>query len=53
MFERNFPVDKQACSYRTLWNAFKRITATASRDEKAALFGGTARRIDRLEDSAL
>jgi len=42
MFESNFPVDKTACSYRTLWNAYKRLAAGASRDEKIALFGGTA-----------
>ena len=45
MFESNFPVDKQSCSYRTLWNAFKRLTAGASRAEKDALFQGTARRL--------
>ena len=37
MFESNFPVDKQSCSYRTVWNAFKRIAAAASDDDKAAL----------------
>jgi predicted TIM-barrel fold metal-dependent hydrolase len=42
MFESNFPPDKQQCSYLTLWNAFKRITAGYSADEKAALYGGTA-----------
>jgi len=45
MFESNFPVDKASCSYRTLWNAFKRIAAGASEDEKAALFERTARRV--------
>ncbi|GIT02562.1 MAG: hypothetical protein CM1200mP27_11870 [Chloroflexota bacterium] len=25
MFESNFPVDKIACSYTVLWNAFKRL----------------------------
>ena len=45
MFESNFPVDKASCSYRTLWNAFKRIAAGASEDEKAALFEGTARHV--------
>jgi predicted TIM-barrel fold metal-dependent hydrolase len=49
MFESNFPLDSGACSYRTLWNAFKRIAAGASHDEKAALFDGTARRIYRLD----
>jgi L-fuconolactonase len=34
--------------YAALWNAFKRIAANASADEKAALFSGTARRVYRL-----
>ena len=38
MFESNFPVDKMGTGYAALWNAFKRIAATASFDEKAALF---------------
>ena len=45
MFESNFPVDKQSLSYRTLWNAFKKIAAGFSPDEKAAMFRGTAMRI--------
>lgn len=49
MFESNFPVDKQVCSYRTLWNAFKRLATNASEDEKSALFGGTAIRVYDLE----
>lgn len=48
MFESNFPVDKQSCRYGTLWNAFKRIASGASSEEKAALFGGTAARVYRL-----
>jgi len=48
MFESNFPIDRVMCSYRTLWNAFKRIVADASPDEKAALFRGTARRVYRF-----
>lgn len=42
MFESNFPVDKASCSYAVLWNACKRITASCSSAEKAALFHGTA-----------
>ncbi len=49
MFESNFPVDKGSCGYRALWNAFKRIAAGASDDEKAALFGGTATRLYKLD----
>lgn len=48
MFESNFPVDKRGASYRVLWNAFKRISAGASADEKAALFHGSACRAYRL-----
>lgn len=48
MFESNFPVDSATTSYRTLWNAFKRVVSAASADEKAALFGGTAARLYRL-----
>jgi len=48
MFESNFPVDRASCDYVTLWNAFKRIAADASADEKAALFRDTARRVYAL-----
>ena len=34
MFESNFPVDKVSCSYRVLWNAFKRIAETLDLDPK-------------------
>jgi predicted TIM-barrel fold metal-dependent hydrolase len=50
MFESNFPVDKGMVGYRTLWNAFKRLTADFAEDEKHALFAGTARRLYRLSD---
>jgi L-fuconolactonase len=42
MFESNFPVDKAMYSYRTLWNAFKRLTSDLSAEERARLFSGTA-----------
>jgi predicted TIM-barrel fold metal-dependent hydrolase len=48
MFESNFPVDKGACSYPALFNAFKRVAAGASASEKAELFAGTATRFYRL-----
>jgi predicted TIM-barrel fold metal-dependent hydrolase len=48
MFESNFPVDSQTCDYATLWNAFKRLAARCSADEKTALFSGTAARVYRL-----
>ncbi|MGE4048476.1 MAG: amidohydrolase [Acetobacteraceae bacterium] len=48
MFESNFPPDKQSCGYTELWNAFKRITANASADEKKALYSGTAARVYKM-----
>jgi predicted TIM-barrel fold metal-dependent hydrolase len=48
MFESNFPVDKGTCSYQVLWNAFKRIAAGYSADEKTALFSGAASKAYRL-----
>ncbi|MDY7097168.1 MAG: amidohydrolase family protein [Pseudomonadota bacterium] len=50
MFESNYPVDRWGASYPVLWNAFKRITAGASADEKAALYAGNAARFYRIED---
>ena len=49
MFESNYPVEKMGIGYAALWNAFKRITAGASQDEKLSMFSGTARRAYRLE----
>ena len=51
MFESNFPMDRAQCSYTVLWNAFKRIATErgCSKEEMAALFGGTAKRVYRLE----
>lgn len=49
MFESNFPVDRQSCSYTVLWNSFKRITSEFSADERAALFHDTAARVYRVE----
>jgi predicted TIM-barrel fold metal-dependent hydrolase len=49
MFESNFPVDKQSCSYAVLWNAFKRFAKDYSEAEKSALFAGTAARVYRLD----
>jgi len=49
MFESNFPVDKLSVSYTVLWNAFKKIAAPYSEDEKDALFRGTASRVYRLD----
>jgi L-fuconolactonase len=52
MFESNFPVDRQSCSYTVLWNSFERIAASFSDDEKARLFHDTAARVYRLGGSA-
>ena len=49
MFESNFPVEKMGIGYAALWNAFKRVAAGASAEEKLALFSGTARRAYRLD----
>ncbi len=48
LFESNFPVEKMGIGYRAIWNAFKRIAAGASPDEKRALFAGTSERVYRL-----
>ena len=50
MFESNYPVDRWGASYPALWNAFKRIAAGASAEEKHALCAGTAARVYGLED---
>lgn len=49
MFESNFPVDKQSCTYAALWNAFKLATQALSREDRMALFYKTACRTYRLE----
>jgi L-fuconolactonase len=51
MFESNFPVDKGCCSYRVLWNAFKRMAEGFSEAEKSDLFAGTAIRTYRLPEA--
>ena len=52
MFESNFPVDRPSGPYALLWNAFKRLAAGASADEKAMLFHDTAARFYRLQPQA-
>ena len=46
-FESNFPVHKNWVSYPVLWNAFKRIAAGATAEEKADLFERSAKRAYR------
>jgi predicted TIM-barrel fold metal-dependent hydrolase len=53
MFESNFPVDKGMYSYRTFWNACKRLVAGATQREKAALFSTTAIDVYKLDQQRL
>jgi len=48
MFESNFPVDRLSISYAVLWNAFKKIAAGFSEDEKDMMFSRTATKVYRL-----
>lgn len=50
MFESNYPVDRWGATYPVLWNTFKRITTSASADEKAALYAGNASRFYALDE---
>jgi L-fuconolactonase len=52
MFESNFPVEKDATSYRALWNFFKRLTAAFSAHEREQLFFGTAACTYSLDSAA-
>ena len=49
LFESNYPVDGRGASYVVLWNAFKKITAGCSIDEKRWLFHDSAARVYRLQ----
>jgi len=48
MFESNFPIDRWSLSYRTVWNAFKRMAAGFDAAERDDLFAGTAERVYAL-----
>lgn len=48
MFESNFPVDRTGCTYTSLWNAFKTLSAPLSASERRALLQDTAQRFYRL-----
>lgn len=48
LFESNFPVDKRCFGYVEVWNAFKRLAAPFSSEEKVDLFHDTAARAYRL-----
>ncbi|HEY9348415.1 MAG TPA: amidohydrolase family protein, partial [Inquilinus sp.] len=49
LFESNFPVDKQSCSYSALANAFKRLTRGFSEAERSAFFSHNAARTYRID----
>lgn len=49
MMESNFPVDRGAGTYVTVWNALKCSVRDASHDELRALFHDTAMRVYRLD----
>ncbi len=48
MFESNFPVDKDSCSYHVLWNAFKKMSRGYSDSERRSLFHDTATKVYSL-----
>ena len=48
MFESNYPVDRGLCTYRTMWNTFKRLAFALPTEHKAALMAGNAVRTYRL-----
>lgn len=52
LFESNFPVDKGMFSYGVLWNAFKRLTQGWDKDDRVALFSGTAKDTYRLSSNS-
>lgn len=49
MFESNFPPDRASVDFPVLWNAFKRIAAQYSAEDKRALFHDTAAKAYRLD----
>lgn len=53
MFESNFPPDRAAADYGTIWNAFKRATADLSENDKDWLFRRTAARAYHIDLGAL
>jgi predicted TIM-barrel fold metal-dependent hydrolase len=49
MFESNFPVDRFSLSYRTTWNAFKKIASSFSAPDQQLMFHDTAARVYGLQ----
>ncbi|MCP5472370.1 MAG: amidohydrolase family protein [Sinobacteraceae bacterium] len=52
MMESNYPPDGRSAGFVPLWNALKYIVRSASADDKAALFHGTAANVYRIADKA-
>ena len=52
MFESNFPVDRILTSGTVLWNAFKRMVADFTPEEKHEMFFAAADRVYRLDAAA-
>ncbi len=50
MFESNFPVDRLSVNYHVLFNAYKKMVAEFSEDEKHAMFYATAEKAYSLQD---
>ncbi len=48
MFASNFPVDKLYSSYAAIWDAFRKITASLSEDERHGLFHRNAETFYRI-----
>lgn len=48
IFGSNYPVDRAAAPYPVLLNAYKKMVADLSRDERAMIFSGNAAKVYRL-----
>jgi L-fuconolactonase len=53
LMESNYPPDGRSAGFVPLWNALKHIVRSASADEKAALFHGTAAKVYRIRQPAV
>jgi predicted TIM-barrel fold metal-dependent hydrolase len=51
MFESNVPVDTHGAGYGIIWNAFKRITADFSAEDRHFLFAATAAAAYRISEA--
>ena len=49
MFGSNFPVDKLHADFATVWGAYDEITSALPDDDRARLFGDTARKFYRID----